>query len=127
MTRPERIKILLYKNNVNYSLYKCACGKEFEAWNSNVISGRTKSCGCLFNSTHLKGNKNDLSRQKFLFNGDTFSLTELSKKCGIKKGTLRSRIKFLGWSIEKAVNTPSLKKVGISPNFVSENKLEEFR
>lgn len=36
-----------WHNNSYYGIWKCYCGREFKASNSNIKSKRTKSCGCL--------------------------------------------------------------------------------
>jgi len=46
-----------------YSLYKCKCGKEFEALNENVNVGNTSTCGCSrigINQKHGLHNKSKL-------------------------------------------------------------------
>lgn len=35
------------KQKIRYGIFKCFCGKEFEAIMSNIKRGHTKSCGCL--------------------------------------------------------------------------------
>ncbi len=47
--------------------------------------------------------KNKQNTVKLEYNGKTYSYQELSKLTGIKENTLRARIKYLGWSVEKAV------------------------
>lgn len=39
--------ITLLRNTRYKALYQCACGKYFSAYKYNVLSGHTKSCGCL--------------------------------------------------------------------------------
>ena len=34
------------KNNQHFSFYRCSCGTEFVARDSQVRSGKTSSCGC---------------------------------------------------------------------------------
>ena len=43
----ELIAIIKKPLERKIGLYRCFCGKEFEARVSNVKSGNTKSCGCL--------------------------------------------------------------------------------
>ena len=40
------------------------------------------------------------------FDNQTLCLSEWSEKTGIKEATIKARIDILGWSIEKALNTP---------------------
>lgn len=47
----------------------------------------------------------DIGPNMYSFKGESRSLTEWSKKTGIKRDTLSSRIKIRGWSIEKALTT----------------------
>ena len=45
---PILIKIFDYKKHgLKFGLFQCKCGNEFEAYLYNLISGRTKSCGCM--------------------------------------------------------------------------------
>ena len=43
------------KKKRRFGLYRCYCGKEFEAQIQSINNGNTKSCGCLKN-THKKQN-----------------------------------------------------------------------
>lgn len=44
----------------------------------------------------------------FKYNEKFYTLEQLSKKSGIKKCTLKARIRHFGWSVEQAVDTPKL-------------------
>ena len=55
------------KQKKKFGLYKCVCGKEFEAQTACVKDNKTKSCGCL-------------KRERFIqFNKDTKSTHNLSR------------------------------------------------
>lgn len=49
-------------------------------------------------------------------NGETLSLSEWEQKSGIKRVTIATRIKELGWSSDKAVSTPA-RKTAIKDGF----------
>jgi hypothetical protein len=40
------------------------------------------------------------------YNGQKYSLPELESIAGIKKGTIHHRMKYLGWDVKRAVETP---------------------
>lgn len=50
--------------------------------------------------------------EKFEYNGESHTLGEWSKITGIKRSKLYARIKTLGWSIEKALTTNTIKTIG---------------
>lgn len=60
-----RLTVIYYFRKNNYKMVHCicSCGKEKDVYNSNLISGRTKSCGCLEYENRHKFK--DLSNQKF--------------------------------------------------------------
>ena len=45
------------KQKRRYGLYKCFCGKEFEAQIQSINDGNTKSCGCLKNTHNLSNHR----------------------------------------------------------------------
>lgn len=45
------------KQKRRYGLYKCHCGKEFEAQIQSINDGNTKSCGCLKNTHNLANHR----------------------------------------------------------------------
>lgn len=48
--------------------------------------------------------------KRYLYKGEQRTLLELSESSGLTKTAIRHRMKVLGWSVEKAVDTPSRKK-----------------
>ena len=46
------------------------------------------------------------------YNGETMTLTQWAKRIGISKTTLAWRIKESKWSVEKAIETPTIKNRG---------------
>lgn len=50
-------------------------------------------------------NKNKSSVPLYSFGGETLNASDWDRKLGLKKGTVRNRIKKLGWDIAKAVTT----------------------
>lgn len=51
---------------------------------------------------------NRRSGRKLTYNGKTQSLTKWEEELGFNYGILRQRIEEAGWSIDKAINTPTL-------------------
>ena len=45
--------------------------------------------------------------EKFTFNGESLTITEWERKMGFKLGLISKRIRKFGWSIERAVTTPT--------------------
>lgn len=54
--------------------------------------------------------RNRRSNVRFEYKGYNLTLPEWSEKTGINRSTLASRLFTYGWSIEKALTTPSLQK-----------------
>tara|TARA_R100001594_G_C4033689_1_gene261809 strand:+ start:245 stop:646 length:402 start_codon:yes stop_codon:yes gene_type:complete len=55
-TRPRYINGK-FKQNVPYDWYECVCGEVKEVRRSNVISGWSKSCGCLQREAQMRNIK----------------------------------------------------------------------
>lgn len=51
-----------YRDFRNFIFYKCKCdcGNETSVYRSNLISGKTKSCGCLYKSSNKKLKKTNV-------------------------------------------------------------------
>lgn len=58
---------VLYRSKTNYKKWvcKCICGNTAEVTTSSLLSGHTKSCGCLIRDNIKKVNFIDLTGQKF--------------------------------------------------------------
>ncbi len=50
-------------------------------------------------------NKNKSSVKIYEYGGESMNASDWDRKLGLKRGTVRSRIKNLGWDIKKAVTT----------------------
>ena len=59
--------------------------------------------------TIVEQQRNKRSTKKYLYNGEYYTLSELENLSGIKSTTLFNRIKYMGMSINKAVETPVMK------------------
>lgn len=63
----------MLRRNGRLGTFKCDCGGEIEAWVTNVLCGRTRSCGCLrrensrvvglSNITHGEGARGRMSKE----------------------------------------------------------------
>jgi len=52
---------------------------------------------------------NRRSNHRLTFKGETLTLTQWARRLGLNVGTLSSRIHNSGWSVEKALSTPTLR------------------
>jgi len=59
--------------------------------------------------TRLQNNNNKQRNIRFTLNGITSTLGDLSRRFGLHRKTIFTRIRTLGWSVEKAVLTPAKK------------------
>lgn len=59
---------------------------------------------CTWIPRNLQG-VNKRSNTKYTLNGVTKTLSQWSKDTGIARGTIKARIKYLNWTIEKALTT----------------------
>lgn len=57
-------------------------------------------------STHTEQMRNTRRAINLIYRGETFSLCDLANKAGISYLRLYKRIRRLGWSVERAVETP---------------------
>lgn len=75
-------KHLSTRNMPTFWLCKCDCGSLVNVWRESLLSGTTKSCGCLLHDTRkdLVQNMNDANKQKYLVEGTL--LSSLKKKKG---------------------------------------------
>lgn len=195
-----RLTVLAFSHSKKYNKYyicKCECGKTKIVFKGNLISGKTKSCGCYQKEMAAKANSLSDSRRKLhdilrsmkarcynpknnryyrygargikicdewlkdpelfciwalsngfeenltidridvnsdycpqncrwitkreqslntsrnfyiTYKGKTQTLKEWSTELGIKTTTLHNRIKYYGWSVEKAFETPVMTK-----------------
>lgn len=118
------------KNDVHYNRYGgrgiSVCEewhdvRNFVAWceQKNPDSGMTidridndsgySPDNCRFVS--LKDNQNNRSSNRNLeFHGETKTVTQWAEKTGIPASVIYSRLDKLGWSVEKALTTPSRRK-----------------
>jgi group I intron endonuclease len=59
------------------------------------------------NCSEAQKNRSDVAR--YSYRGESKTLLQLSEICGLLKVTIRHRVVHLGWSVERAVDTPSRK------------------
>lgn len=88
-----RLVAVRYVGNKKW-LFKCDCGKEKVIARKSVISGDSKSCGCL---------AKELTRARSISRYG--NLTEIAKENGIQPSTLSKRIQR-GMSLEEACKKP---------------------
>lgn len=56
-----------------------------------------------------------LPAERYMFRGESLTLTEIAERTGINRDRLKSRIRGLGWDVERAASTPSMNKYGARP------------
>lgn len=91
------------KHQKKVSLYRCKCGKEFEAVDTKVKSGHTTSCGC------SRGEKHGDYRSSLAFYGryetEEYALERL------KKEAFESMIDWQEYDLVKIRETKRLRDV----------------
>jgi len=63
----NRLTVLLFVRNIGYSKYflcRCVCGKELEVRIASLVSGNTKSCGCLRTESNIRKTKHGGAHDK---------------------------------------------------------------
>jgi len=85
---------VLKKTRTGFSLMKCECGKETEVNNTNVKSGKTKSCGCIISKKlkefHAKNPDFQSEEKHPMWKGGTTS----------KNRRIRATAKYKEWRSE---------------------------
>ena len=96
-------------DNTRNSLWlcRCDCGVEVIVKSASLRSGNTRSCGCLRKEVSTKNRK---IGTLITFDGETRNMSEWAKEIGISCSTLRHRLQH-GWSVERALTTPSYTQV----------------
>lgn len=97
----------IHKVDKSHWLFRCRCGKELVAFTRNVVSGHTKSCGCLVKDLKLQQSQQLIGKTYnkltilSLFTSDDFGgiMCKCSCKCGsvidvplakVKSGNVKS-------------------------------------
>jgi hypothetical protein len=57
-------------------------------------------------ATPLQQSRNRRNNKPIVFEGETLLISELAERCGIPADVLKNRIRYSGWTIEKAISTP---------------------
>ena len=78
--------------------------------NSQIITGRLKLGWSVEKALTTKKMREKTGYRFFTYDGKTQTLSQWARETGINKRTLSYRIDRLGWSIEKALTTPSSKR-----------------
>ena len=64
--------------------------------------------------------------RKVEWNGEVRSIASWSRKLGIERGTIQSRLNKQGWSVEKALTTPVVKRANkVQSKINKESKAEK--
>lgn len=83
----------LNNNRNELTLDRIDCDKDYEPSN------------CRWVDVYVQAN-NKRNTKKYFYKGESLTLSQLSRKYNIKYFALRSRIKLLGWNIERAIEEP---------------------
>lgn len=90
-------------------LCKCDCGNEVQVKGSCLISGHTKSCGCLQKEIASIKYNNRANNVLFNVNGEILSMSQISRKYNINLQTLSARLHKYNFTIEEAIKKPVAK------------------
>ena len=92
-----------YTKKHKYYNCKCECGNEKITRGSQLTSGKTISCGCVWNNNKKEyGNKRRIIYKAF---GKEYTIEEIQEKFGMHRNTFYRRIKD-GMSVEEALIKP---------------------
>lgn len=58
-------------------------------------------------ATRIQQNRNRSMKRSITWNGETKSISEWAESTGLMVRTIRARIDYMGWSIERALTTPA--------------------
>ena len=93
-----------YGQNQYLARVQCDCGTIKTIYQKQLLSGRTKSCGCFKNQNLKLGH---LALEKPIeANGETMSLSAWATKLGVSKQVIWNRVNKLGWDLARAVTEP---------------------
>ena len=95
----EAFRIWAYENGYNPGLKRGVCTLDRIDVNGNY---EPKNCRFVTQAVQCRNKTNNWMIE---YDGRTLCITDWSKELGIKRITLRNRLKR-GWSVEKAFNTP---------------------
>jgi hypothetical protein len=80
---------------------RCDCGTVKTVYQTQLLSGRTTSCGCRRRSNTKLGPA--ALEKPLTANGETHSLSEWARRTGLSKNLIWNRIHKLGWNPTRAV------------------------
>lgn len=89
----------VYKSGIDGSIWckcRCECGKEVTKRLHNVVSGKTKSCGCIFKEC-FKGRKERSRREKEWIIGEIErgkSINKISEESGYSRQTISLYVNY---------------------------------
>jgi hypothetical protein len=104
------------KRNWYGARVRCDCGTVKVVKQDQLISGRTRSCGCLRRDNVLKGLGPEALEKPITVDGETHSMSDWARKMGISKNVIWNRIHKLGWDTARAVTEPLKGKPTPWPN-----------
>jgi hypothetical protein len=98
--------VIVEKHGVTWygAKVQCECGTIKIVYQKQLLSGRTKSCGCFKNQNLLLGHK--ALEKPITADGETLSLRAWSRRQGISPQVIWTRIHRLGWDPAEAVKRP---------------------
>ena len=89
----------VYKSGIDGSIWckcRCDCGKEVTKRIHNVVSGKTKSCGCIFKDC-FRGRSERSREEKEWIIGEVVrgkSISEISRQSGYRRQTISTYIHY---------------------------------
>ncbi|MDD1677763.1 MAG: hypothetical protein LUO93_01080 [Methanomicrobiales archaeon] len=109
LTVLELVVFNKYGQNWYGAKVRCDCGNEKVVYQKQLLSPKTKSCGCYKNKNLLLGH--EALEKPIEANGESMSMTAWAEKLGCSKQVIWNRINKLGWDPARAVTEPAKERL----------------